>query len=129
MRMNIVHFDFLLFKLTLLDQTINKSISLHSIGTSTHRYVIIDFTYCICSTCSWARIFAFILYTSFVSGTVIVKHTFRSTSWIWITLEFWFTFTDTIITFRIRTTRWRITWVRIFWLWNYMIVLVYLHHS
>lgn len=93
----------------------DKSIALHSFWATTHRYMIINITYSILSTCSRTRIYTFIFHTCIMSWTIGVQYTFWSTANVWISLVFIETRAYAIITLSIWTTRRWITWVRINW--------------
>ena len=73
---------------TLVRWTLNKSISTHSRRTRTHWNVIDHITDSILTTWTRARINTFVPDTRFISRTVVIYDTFRSTHWIRIALVF-----------------------------------------
>lgn len=106
--------------------TLNKCISPHSLGTRTHWNVIYDVTNSILTTSSWTRINTFVSRTCLVSWTIIIDDTFWSTATIVrITLIFRWTWTYSIQTLSVRTTRWWITRVIKSWFFCYAKCLVW----
>lgn len=99
---------------------LNKCIPCHFFRAFADRNMIDHFTYGIYSTSSWTWIKTFISNTSSISRTFRVKYALWPTAPIRISLIFWQTCTNTIITLSVWTTRRWVAWICFLWLssWN-----------
>lgn len=101
-----------ILRLVLLNgSTCNKRVSFRAWRACAHWDMIDDFTDSILCTSPWTGINTFIAEASPIAQTVRVQYAFRTTTGVRISVIFWQTCADTIVTLSIRTTRRRIAWV------------------
>jgi len=92
--------------------TQNKSISIHSRRTTTHRNMIIHIAYSILTTNTWTRIHAFISHARLRIRAIVIQYAFWSTTAIRISEIFCYANANSCITLRIGSTRRRCAQIR-----------------